>query len=90
MPAFKDNSNNIPKQPELMSTFVLLKRSVLFGLRSGDVVTQMSPSQLLILLPGATYENCEAIIKRLKNNFLMLGGSKNINIINSISKITPD
>ena len=61
--------HKIPSAKQLSQAISLLKKTVLYSLRRGDVVTQYSKSQLLLLLPGNSYENCEKVIKRLKNSF---------------------
>jgi two-component SAPR family response regulator len=62
-------NNSIPGDEVLSPAFALLKRVVLFGLRRGDVVTQPSKSQLLLLLPVQAPENCEIVMSRLKDKF---------------------
>lgn len=47
----------------------LLKRAAMFGLRRGDVVAQVSKSQVLIMLPTANAENSERVMNRLKEMF---------------------
>lgn len=53
----------------LTPAFAFLKNTVLTGLRRGDVVTQPSKSQLLIMLPVITVESCELVMQRLKDRF---------------------
>lgn len=61
--------NSMPSEDILTTAYALLKRVALFGLRRGDVVTQPSKSQLMIMLPATTMENCDKIMSRLKNKF---------------------
>lgn len=59
----------VPDEKTLTPTFAFLKNTVLTGLRRGDVVTQPSKSQLLIMLPVITVESCELVMRRLKEQF---------------------
>lgn len=60
---------NIPPDDVLETAFPLLKRAAMFGLRRGDVVTQASKSQILVMLLAANTENSERIMSRLKDIF---------------------
>ena len=46
-----------------------LKSTVLANLRQGDVVTQCSVSQLILMLPQANYENSCMVCERLLRAF---------------------
>jgi len=59
----------VPEETVLSTAFALLKHVALFGLRRGDVVTQPSKSQLMIMLPADTMENCEMVMNRLRDRF---------------------
>ncbi len=61
--------NEVPSEDILTSAFALLKHVCLFGLRRGDVVTQPSKSQIMVMLPATTIETCEIVLNRLKNKF---------------------
>lgn len=61
--------NKIPEEKVLTPAFAFLKNTVLTGLRRGDVVTQPTKSQLLVMLPVITVESCELVMRRLKERF---------------------
>lgn len=42
---------------------------MLDGLRQGDVAAQCSPSQLILMLPQANYENSCAVCQRVIKSF---------------------
>lgn len=46
-----------------------LKEQIVNSLRQGDVVTQCSATQLIVMLPQANYENSCAVCDRLVRNF---------------------
>lgn len=46
-----------------------LKEQIIGNLRQGDIVTQCSVSQLIVMLPQANYENSCAVCDRLLKNF---------------------
>lgn len=62
-------NHRTPPVTVLNDAMVLLRRIVMFGLRRGDVVTQYSKSQLLLLLPSSNFENCEKVLARLRQKF---------------------
>jgi hypothetical protein len=44
--------------------------------RLRDIYTQAGHNQFLIMLLGANYENCSAILERIKREFLIAAGNK--------------
>lgn len=62
--------HRVPPADVLSGALPCLKRMAVFGLRRGDVVTQYSKSQLLLILPGTNFENCERVLQRLEGSFL--------------------
>ena len=55
---------------ELSEITSLLKRVTIFGLRRSDVITQLSGTQLLLLLMNISYENCNEVLRRFESQFL--------------------
>ncbi len=53
----------------LDSGMEMLLDAIHSGLRRGDVVSRLSPSQYILMLPTITLDNCERVIGRLKNMF---------------------
>jgi len=61
--------NTVPDENVLSAAFITLKHVALFGLRRGDVVTQPSKSQLMVLLPATSVSICEMVMNRLRDRF---------------------
>ena len=59
----------VPPAEVLGEALPVLKQAVVFGLRRGDVITQYSKSQLLLILPSTNFENCERVLARLEDAF---------------------
>lgn len=66
---FSTPAHKLPGPKQLNEAVALLKKVTLGGLRRGDVVTQYSKSQLLLMIPSNSYENCEKVIARLRDTF---------------------
>ena len=54
---------------ELSEITSLLKRVTIFGLRRSDVITQLSGTQLLLLLMNISFENCNEVLRRFESRF---------------------
>lgn len=67
-----------------------LGESIRCSLRRGDVFTRYSVSQFLIILPTATYENGEKVLKRIIQNFRKAYSRKDLSITYSLQSIMPD
>jgi GGDEF domain-containing protein len=64
-----DRMARIPTTAVLQRLMPALIDSVTGGLRQGDIVWRYSPSQLILLLPMTTYEDCIAVMGRLLKKF---------------------
>lgn len=64
-----DLKGNLLPQTFLNRGMEILKDGIRSSLRRGDVYCRYSVSQYLILLPTATYENGEMVLKRITRNF---------------------
>lgn len=64
-----DISNKALTKRSLTTCVIHLKDLLCSALRSGDIISMCSPSQFVILLPNANYENTEKVIKRLEASF---------------------
>ncbi len=84
-----NNDHSLPSNEELTPLMAQLKRAFLIGLRRGDVVTQYSKSQFLLLLPSSSYEDCEYVLERTKKKFLANTRSKKLAFICSFEPVTP-
>lgn len=54
----------------------VLAKAIKRTIRSGDVFTQYSTGQFLIILNQAEQENCGKIFKRILETYVQLGGSR--------------
>lgn len=63
------NLQNEPAHKKLTDTMQALHSVIGQTLRLGDVITQYSQTQFLLLLPSASYENAEKVAVRLLNRF---------------------
>ncbi len=59
-------------------------------LRRGDIVSMCSPSQFLILLPNANYENTQKVMNRLINGFYQQYPHTPVKLKHFIQPIVPD
>lgn len=59
------------------------------SLRRGDIYSRYSVSQYLMLLPTATYENGEMVLKRIIRNFKKMYSRKDLSITYSLQAIMP-
>ena len=59
------------------------------NLRRGDVVTQYSKSQILLLLASANYENCEKVIGRLRSKFFASYRGEPLTLLSALMPIHP-
>ena len=57
-------------QKQVLAAMQQLHDIIAATLRLGDVITQYSPSQYLIMLPSASYENAKKVMIRLLDKFL--------------------
>lgn len=67
-----------------------LGESIRNSLRRGDIFSRYSVSQYLMLLPTATYENGEKVLKRIIQNFKKEYSRKDLSITYSLQSVTPN
>jgi DNA-binding SARP family transcriptional activator len=67
-----------------------LGESIRNSLRRGDIFSRYSVSQFLMLLPTATYENGENVLKRIIHNFKKEYSRKDLSITYSLQSVTPN
>lgn len=67
-----------------------LGESIRNSLRRGDVYSRYSVSQYLMLLPTATYENGEMVLKRIIHNFKKEYSRKDLSITYSLQTVMPN
>ena len=69
MIAVLDRDGSPLSSQRLAPAMEVLRASIQRSLRSGDVFTRYSTTQYLILLPTASYENAELVLKRITGVF---------------------
>lgn len=87
--AVMTRDRKLPDSKTLTQTLSQLKQVALDSLRRGDVISQYSKSQLIMLLPGASYENCQKVIQRLEKRYYHTYMNEPILLISSLEPITP-
>ena len=60
---------DVPPLKHLSRAMETLKYAIQYSLRRGDVFSRYSVSQYILILPTATYENAEMVMKRATNRF---------------------
>lgn len=86
----RDISGNFPK-PAIMARAMLdMEHAIFSSLRRGDVYARYSVSQYLLLLPAISYENCEAVMKRIIRNFKKGYARKQLTVDYCLQAVTPD
>lgn len=58
-------------------------------LRMGDIITQYSPTQYLVMLPSASFENAKKVMVRLMQNFLSMHPKVRYSIHYSLLPLMP-
>lgn len=59
-------------------------------LRSGDIISMCSPSQFILLLPNANFENTEKVMKRLETSFYRQYPHTPAKLTHHIQAVVPD
>ena len=62
-------NGDVPPLKHLSRAMETLKYALQYSLRRGDVFSRYSVSQYILILPTATYENAEMVMKRAANRF---------------------
>lgn len=84
-----DLNGNLFKSNILVKAMNELEEAIRTSLRRGDVYTRYSISQYMFLLPTASYENGEKVLKRIIHNFRKGYSRKNMIINHSLQLVTP-
>lgn len=85
-----DSQGYLLKQSILPASMEILSGSIRSSLRRGDVYTRYSISQYMILLPTATFENGEKVLKRIIQNFRKAYTRRDLHIHYALQAILPD
>ncbi len=84
-----DLNGNLLSQPFLNKGMDLLRSSIRSSLRRVDVFCRYSISQYMLLLPTATYENGEMVLKRITQNFHKTYTRRDMIVNYSLQAVTP-
>ncbi len=86
-----EQKNGRPPSDNTAAEIMQVMRTIsMSGLRRGDVLTQYSKSQLLMLLPSATYENCEMVLARLRKSFFSQYHGIPVSMRSELSLVKPE
>lgn len=84
-----DLDGKLLEQPFLNKGMDGLNEAIRSSLRRGDVYSRYSVSQYMLLLPTATYENCEMVLKRIVQNFRKVYTRKDMMATYSLKVVEP-
>lgn len=84
-----DTQNTTLEQRQLARSMEHLRDSIQSSLRIGDVFTRFSVTQYLVMLSGATFENCEMVLRRIISRFRKKNSYKNIYANYKIQALEP-
>lgn len=82
------NLNPLPKR-SLTICVKNLKEWLCSHLRCGDIISMCSPSQFMILLPNANYENTEKVMQRIETGFYQQYPHTPAKLCHYIQPVTP-
>lgn len=68
----------------------LLKKTLMRGLRSSDIVCRYSVNQFLVMLPACQYEDAKMVVNRLKDSFYRSGKNSKLLLQYSIDELDVD
>lgn len=84
-----DHDGNVPEKEILQPSMERLTDCTLTGLRRGDIVWRYSPSQLVMMLPMTTYENCKRVINRLVLDFRKANKRNDVELRTMVCLVEP-
>lgn len=84
-----DLKGKLLSQPFLNKGMDLLRNSIRSSLRRGDVFCRYSVSQYMLLLPTATYESGEMVLRRITQNFHRTYTRRDMIVNYSLQAVTP-
>ena len=66
-----DSQGEVPSQEVLSPAMTALKETIMYSLRRGDLFSQYSNTQYIIMLPGTAFENSDIVIDRILRSYEM-------------------
>ena len=85
-----DIGGSLPKSSIMAKAMLELGHAITSSLRRGDTYTRYSVSQYMMLLPTASYENGEIVLKRICSNFRKRYSRKNLMVNYALQAILPN
>jgi len=85
-----DIGGGLPKSSIMAKAMLELGHAITSSLRRGDTYTRYSVSQYMMLLPTASYENGEIVLKRICANFRKRYSRKNLTVSYALQAILPN
>ena len=79
----------LPDNRTLNEAMYLLRQVTVDSLRRGDVVSQYSKSQLVLLLATITLEDCELVLGRIRRNFDHAYQGSSILLLSMVEPVDP-
>lgn len=73
-----DEKENIPEKKKRNDTMYQLKECISISIRSGDVFARYSPTQYIIMLIGANYENSGKVSQRILDKYRQTAPNQDI------------
>ncbi|MEG2038914.1 MAG: BTAD domain-containing putative transcriptional regulator [Oscillospiraceae bacterium] len=85
--SISNNLGNIPSQKTLIMCMDKLKEIIQTSLRKGDVVSRISKSQYILMLPNLTFENGQMVLGRITGKYKQLGKQTGTEITTSLQSM---
>lgn len=79
----------LPDNRTLNEAMYLLRQVTVDSLRRGDVVSQYSKSQLVLLLATITLEDCELVLGRIRRNFNHAYQGSSVLLLSMVEPVDP-
>lgn len=83
-----DYEGNLPKLEYLINTMDCLRKSVVESIRRGDVATDYSSSQLVVILMDSSEEDGKMVANRVVNKYNSYGPFENVQLTYDLQTVT--
>ena len=79
----------LPDSRTLNEAMILLRQVTVDSLRRGDVISQYSQSQLVLLLTTLTLEDCELALSRIRRSFNQQYQGSSVLLLSTVEPVDP-
>lgn len=79
----------LPDSRTLNEAMILLRQVTVDSLRRGDVISQYSQSQLVLLLTTLTLEDCELALSRIRHSFNQQYQGSSVLLLSTVEPVDP-